>query len=129
MTSTRSAHEAIHHRVRGSHLESYLDALRGARVTLLCDVKEGTPVSRKPGFSKRKLAESCEGAGIRYVHLPRSAGWHSGGRQPKPRRTMKRLLADYVREDRAAGRRARDNSAASCKPGQRVALTLLRTGA
>ena len=69
MTSSPSATKLFTIGYEGRTLESYLDALAGARVTLLCDVRRD-PVSRKPGFSKRKLAESCEGAGIRYVHLP-----------------------------------------------------------
>lgn len=38
-------------------------------VTVLVDVRL-TPLSRKPGLSKRKLAEVLESAGIRYLHLP-----------------------------------------------------------
>jgi uncharacterized protein (DUF488 family) len=53
----------------GRTLEAYLAALTAAGCTLLCDVRRN-PFSRKPGFSKRRLAEACAGAGIRYEHVP-----------------------------------------------------------
>ena len=36
---------------------------------MLCDVRRN-PVSRKPGFSRKALASSCDAIGIRYVHMP-----------------------------------------------------------
>jgi hypothetical protein len=53
----------------GRTLESYLNELLRAGVTLLCDVRRN-PISRKYGFSKSTLARGCEGVGIRYEHLP-----------------------------------------------------------
>lgn len=53
----------------GHSLESYLNVLLQAGVTLLCDVRRN-PISRKYGFSKRTLANGCDGVGIRYEHLP-----------------------------------------------------------
>jgi len=53
----------------GRTLESYLNALLGAGVTLLCDVRRN-PISRKYGFAKSTLAHACDGIGIRYEHLP-----------------------------------------------------------
>jgi uncharacterized protein (DUF488 family) len=53
----------------GRTLESYLNALLHAGVTLLCDVRRN-PISRKYGFAKGTLAKGCEGVGIRYEHLP-----------------------------------------------------------
>jgi uncharacterized protein (DUF488 family) len=38
-------------------------------VGVLVDVRL-TPMSRKPGMSKRRLAEAVEAAGISYLHLP-----------------------------------------------------------
>ena len=43
--------------------------LQGAQVTVLVDVRL-TPLSRKPGLSKRRLSERLQQAGIRYLHLP-----------------------------------------------------------
>lgn len=53
----------------GYTLESYLNTLLKAGVTLLCDVRRN-PISRKYGFSKNTLARGCDGVGIRYEHLP-----------------------------------------------------------
>jgi uncharacterized protein (DUF488 family) len=46
-----------------------LSALVQADVTALVDVRL-TPLSRKPGLSKRPLANQLEQANIRYVHMP-----------------------------------------------------------
>ena len=53
----------------GRTLESYLNALLQASVTVLCDVRRNA-ISRKYGFSKNTLAKACDGVGIRYEHLP-----------------------------------------------------------
>lgn len=78
-------------------------ALQRAGVTLLLDIRDA-PVSRKPGFSKRALAEATQAAGIGYRHL-RGLG------NPKPGRDAARAgdLAAYHRIfaaqlDSAAGR-------------------------
>ncbi len=54
---------------QGRSLEDYLNALHREGVTLLCDVRRN-PVSRKYGFSLRTLADSCNGVGVSYEHLP-----------------------------------------------------------
>lgn len=46
-----------------------LERLAELNVAVLVDVRL-SPVSRKPGLSKSRLASACEAAGIRYVHLP-----------------------------------------------------------
>lgn len=53
----------------GRGLEAYLNLLLRSGVTLLCDVRKN-PISRKYGFSKKTLANGCEGVGIRYEHMP-----------------------------------------------------------
>lgn len=53
----------------GRSLEAYLNLLLKSGVTILCDVRKN-PISRKYGFSKKTLANGCEGVGIRYEHLP-----------------------------------------------------------
>ena len=53
----------------GRSLEGYLNALLGAGVTILCDVRRN-PLSRKYGFSKTTLSSVCVGIGLRYEHLP-----------------------------------------------------------
>jgi uncharacterized protein (DUF488 family) len=51
----------------GMTLEGLVSRLSDARVSVLVDVRLN-PVSRKPGFSRRRLAEACDSAGIEYVH-------------------------------------------------------------
>lgn len=51
----------------GMTVESLVDRLAGAKVTTLVDVRLN-PISRKPGFSRRRLTEALGDAGIGYVH-------------------------------------------------------------
>jgi uncharacterized protein (DUF488 family) len=52
----------------GAALDDFLATLRESGVTLLIDVRQ-IPASRRAGFSKVKLREAAEGAGVRYIHL------------------------------------------------------------
>jgi uncharacterized protein (DUF488 family) len=54
----------------GRTLDELVKLLVSKRVQVLVDVRENA-VSRKPGFSKRRLAEALEGAGIDYRHEAR----------------------------------------------------------
>lgn len=45
-----------------------IDALRGARVEVLADIRY-LPLSRRPGFSKSSLKAAAEEAGIAYRHF------------------------------------------------------------
>jgi uncharacterized protein (DUF488 family) len=47
---------------------AFFDALSAAKVGLLADVR-AVAGSRRPGFSKRKLAAGLDAHGIGYVHL------------------------------------------------------------
>jgi len=49
-------------------LKDVVSTLAAARVTILIDVRD-RPISRRPGFSKRRLASAIEEAGMRYLHL------------------------------------------------------------
>ncbi len=51
----------------GMTLDALVDRLAGAGVSVLVDVRLN-PVSRKPGFSKKRLTAALEEAGIEYVH-------------------------------------------------------------
>jgi uncharacterized protein (DUF488 family) len=46
-----------------------LRTLRKHEVLVLVDVRQN-PVSRKPGFSKRRLEKTVCASGIEYIHLP-----------------------------------------------------------
>ena len=62
----------------GATVERVLDALRGGGVDLLVDVR-AVASSRRPGFSKTRLAEHLAGAGVGYLHL-RALGTPAEGR-------------------------------------------------
>lgn len=53
----------------GLSLERYIVNLLINDVRVLCDVRKNA-YSHKFGFSKTQLAKACEGAGIRYEHIP-----------------------------------------------------------
>jgi uncharacterized protein (DUF488 family) len=58
--------------------DSFLRALASARVELLVDIR-AVASSRRPGFSKTKLAANVGEAGIDYLHL-RALGTPADGR-------------------------------------------------
>lgn len=51
----------------GLTVEALIDRLVGSKVTTLVDVRLN-PSSRRPGWSRKSLTASLEGAGITYVH-------------------------------------------------------------
>ena len=63
---------------QGATPGSFLRALQDARIELLVDIR-AVASSRRPGFSKTKLAASLADAGIDYVHL-RALGTPADGR-------------------------------------------------
>ena len=63
----------------GRDIASYIELLLGENIRVLCDVRKN-PISRKYGFSKKRLQSICEEAGIEYVHMP-SLGIDSRYRQ------------------------------------------------
>lgn len=71
----------------GASIERFVEVLTHASIDLLIDVRQ-MPISRKPGFSKNKLAEVLASKGIAYVHL-RGLG------DPKPGREAARK-GDYA---------------------------------
>ncbi|MEN3370773.1 MAG: hypothetical protein V7609_2916 [Verrucomicrobiota bacterium] len=54
----------------GLALPDFLRQLKAASVEVLFDIRY-RPQSRKPGFSKNKLAAACKRRGIRYLHDPK----------------------------------------------------------
>ena len=53
----------------GRTVDDLISALGADRVEILVDVRL-TPLSRKPGLSKNRLASRLRAAGIDYLHLP-----------------------------------------------------------
>lgn len=52
----------------GRQIGDFVEHLTANGIEVLVDVRE-MPVSRKPGFSKSKLSEAVQEAGLRYLHL------------------------------------------------------------
>ena len=80
MTSAM-ADQAIHIATigyEGATVESFLDALRSDRTSLLVDVR-ALAMSRRPGFAKSRLTANLQDVGIEYLHL-RGLGTPADGR-------------------------------------------------
>ena len=52
----------------GRDIKEFINRLLSKKVQILIDVRE-IPASRKSGFSKTKLSEHLEEAGIKYIHI------------------------------------------------------------
>jgi uncharacterized protein (DUF488 family) len=48
--------------------DAYFDIVQATGVETLVDVRR-TPLSRKPGLSKKRLGETADARGMRYVHM------------------------------------------------------------
>lgn len=106
----------------GKCLETYLNQLLKAGVTLLCDVRRN-PLSRKYGFSKRTLSHACEGVGIRYEHLPQLGIASEERRELNTQADYDALFADYERKSLPQQTAALAMIQSWIAEGQRVALT------
>lgn len=87
----------------GRDLGALIDQLRANNVQILVDVRL-TPISRKPGLSKTKLADALAAAGIIYVHHrelgnPRDnrEGFRAGA--PSSREAFRRVLTTNAAAD------------------------------
>lgn len=104
----------------GQTVDSFLNALVASAVDVLCDVRRN-PISRKPGFSKSTLDNSCRNVGIAYEHIPELGIDSSKRRTLETQADYDALFADYERdwlpEQRPALERLRELS-----NGRRVAL-------
>lgn len=81
----------------GKCLESYLNQLLKAGVTLLCDVRRN-PLSRKYGFSRSTLKTSCESLEIRYEHLPELGIASESRKELKTQADYDALFDEYERD-------------------------------
>ena len=72
---------------------SFLDALRAARVELVVDVR-AVASSRRPGFSKTRLAATLAESDIGYLHL-RGLGTPAAGRAAARAGRVGRMQAIY----------------------------------
>lgn len=90
---------------------SVMDALRGAGVEVLADVR-ALPLSRRAGFSKSALAANAREAGIEYIHF-KALGTPAEGRAAARRHDHAKLEHIYegqleLPEAVAAGARLAD---------------------
>ncbi|MDR0593706.1 MAG: DUF488 domain-containing protein [Bifidobacteriaceae bacterium] len=100
----------------GCAVEEVIADLVSSGVSVVFDVRL-TPLSRKPGFSKRKLAEKLAEHGIGYEHLPELGN-------PRANRDA------YRRQGTEQGDRAREIYAAVlARPDAQAALTALAKAA
>ena len=72
---------------QGTSIEPFLDTLLAHGIEQLIDVR-ALPFSRKPDFSKKRLAAHLERVGIGYTHMPALG-------TPKPLRDEVRRTKDY----------------------------------
>lgn len=106
----------------GLSLETYLNRLLLAGVTVLCDVRRN-PLSRKYGFSKGTLSKSCEGVGVRYEHLPELGIAGDRRRQLDTQADYDALFAVYEKRDLPKQSKALEKIRGWIANGERVALT------
>jgi len=106
----------------GRTLESYLNALLHAGVTLLCDVRKN-PISRKYGFSKKTLANGCERVGIRYEHVPQLGITSDKRRNLDTQDDYDKLFADYEANSLPKQKEALAEIRRWMRSGEHVALT------
>ena len=71
----------------GSDIDRFVDTLITNEIDQVADIRE-TPISRKPGFAKKRLSARLQDAGIRYTH------WRELG-APKNLRDSLRRSRDY----------------------------------
>ncbi|HEX7898011.1 MAG TPA: DUF488 domain-containing protein [Planctomycetota bacterium] len=100
--------------------EEFLDVLRKAGVTLVCDVRRN-PISRKRGFSKGSLGRALGEAGLRYEHLP-ELGIAAARRKNLTPAAKKALFDEYERVDLPKLAQPLARIAAWAKEGEKVAL-------
>lgn len=106
----------------GKCLETYLNQLLRAGVTVLCDVRRN-PLSRKYGFSKTTLRGACESLGIRYEHLPELGIPSEERRELKTQADYDALFVDYERDSLPLQTKALATIRSWIKAGDSVALT------
>ncbi len=106
----------------GKCLETYLNQLLRASVTLLCDVRRN-PLSRKYGFSKSTLRSACENLGIRYEHLSELGIPSENRRKLETQADYDALFEEYERDSLPRQTAALDRIRQWIREGQRVVLT------
>jgi uncharacterized protein (DUF488 family) len=87
----------------GLSLDALVDRLAGSRVTTVVDVRLN-PISRRPGFSRKRLEAALNAAGIDYVHEkalgnpPENRDSFRSGDGADGRKRMREILANGARD-------------------------------
>lgn len=106
----------------GLSLEQYIVILLRNDVRMLCDVRKNA-YSQKFGFSKSQLAKACDGAGIRYEHIP-NLGIVSEKRQDlKSQSDYNTLFDDYESTTLVGARNELNHLFMLLQNEKRIALT------
>ncbi len=106
----------------GISLERYLNKLIRNNISLLCDVRKNA-LSMKYGFSKNQLKNSCEGVGIKYVHVP-EVGIQSDKRQElNSQKDYDKLFREYVSNNLSQTLNYQKEILSLLKDNKRIALT------
>ena len=105
----------------GRSYEGFFNGLLRAGVSLLCDVRRN-PLSRKWGFSKRRLSEGCERLGLDYRHLPELGITSDRRRNLATQDAYDRLFEAYEHETLNRERESLSRIREWIEAGHRVAL-------
>lgn len=104
----------------GLRLEDWLARLRAHSVAAVCDVRRN-PVSRKPGFSRRKLEDALSRAGIQYLGFP-ELGIASAERAAADTREKRQALFRRYRRGLARHAGELERLARAAEEHRRIAL-------
>jgi uncharacterized protein (DUF488 family) len=75
-------------------LDEFLSFLVKSGIKCIIDIRNN-PISRKPGFSKKRLSQSAEKSGMEYVHLGKLGIESSKRKNLKTEEDYKKLLDGY----------------------------------
>ena len=82
----------------GCDIAEFAKGLKKKGIDCIADVRKN-PVSRKPGFSKKRMAEELEKVGIEYLHFPGLGVPSSWRKEAKAKIiTREKMFKDYVRK-------------------------------
>lgn len=93
----------------GTKIDDFVATLQQVEIEILVDIRD-IPVSRKPGFSKKILANTLHKVGIKYVHL-RELGDPKSGRKAAQQGHIKkfeRIFRNHL--ERAESQKALDQA-------------------
>ena len=106
----------------GRSLEEYIVILLRNDVRVLCDVRKNA-YSQKFGFSKAQLVKACDGAGIRYEHMPNLGIVSEKRKDLKTQSDYDKLFDEYESTTLIAARNELNHLFTLLQSDKRIALT------